>query len=76
MGKTTTLNCDSCSKDLSTTQYAAEYYLVLGTGRKSNPSGFSYAYAISPPIKETHYFCGLGCLDAWRASVKKEDADD
>ena len=63
--KKTTITCDSCEKDLTTTNHQIDYYFSLNEESKINVSGFATALHIAPPMGRNHHFCGLGCLKTW-----------
>lgn len=72
-----TVLCDGCGRDLTTRTNMIDYRLVLAAEEKpGGGSGIYTAMMICPPIDRPHHFCGLGCLDDWRASVraKREEA--
>lgn len=72
MGKTATITCDGCCRDLTYTGNSVDYRLVLGSEAKPIEPGPGAVtdMMIYPPIDRTHYFCGLHCLDKWRAGHK------
>lgn len=68
MGKTVQVTCDGCGRDITTRSNMVDYRLVLAAEDKPGYGNGAYtAMHISPPIDCAHYFCGLGCLDHWRA---------
>lgn len=67
MVETNKIECDECSRNLTYTGNCEDYYIVLGNASKSSRNaGIVTLMAISPPLKRTHHFCGLTCLDQWR----------
>lgn len=68
MGKTVQVTCDGCGLDITRRSNCVDYRLVLSSESKpGHGAGFYTAAMIYPPVDRTHYFCGLGCLDHWRA---------
>lgn len=66
--RTVQITCDGCGNDLTTRTNSVDYRLVLAS--ESKPGYGSGAYTdmmICPPVERTHHFCGLDCLDHWRA---------
>ena len=68
--------CDGCGADLTYTGNSVDYYLILYYASKiprymknGETGGAVTDMMIQPPIKKAAYFCGLGCLDKWRAAV-------
>jgi hypothetical protein len=75
MAKTTTVLCDGCGSDLTRTGNSVDYRLALTNEAIPSAGGFVTDMMIYPSLRDgDKYFCGLGCLDHWRARVKHEDA--
>lgn len=68
MGKTVQVTCDGCGHDITTRSNMVDYRLVLSAEDKPGYGAGAYtAMHILPPVDRSHYFCGLQCLDHWRA---------
>jgi hypothetical protein len=68
MGKIVKVTCDGCGHDLTTRSNSVDYRLVLCTESKPGYGAGAYTdMVIYPPVDRSYYFCGLGCLDHWRA---------
>lgn len=68
MGKTVTVTCDGCGRDLTTRTNCVDYRLVLAAeGKPGHGDGFYTAAMIYPPVDRAYYFCALKCLDHWRS---------
>lgn len=68
------ITCDGCGRDLTYTGNCVDYRLVLGNETKPPyPDAWSVtAMGIYPPLKRTHHFCDLLCLDQWRERERHE----
>jgi hypothetical protein len=64
--RTTTVTCDRCGKDLSTTTNCEDYRILL-CAEPIPPSsdGALTAMHIEPPFSRPIHFCGRRCLDEW-----------
>ena len=67
MGKTTTVACDNCGRDLTVTGNAEAYRLALLNQHIPSRGGFVTCMAEYPAIEADCYFCGIGCLSEWLA---------
>lgn len=72
--KSRQITCDACGADLTYTGNCEDYYLVVSSASKApwyskdgGRGGFVTAMAKYPPVEREHDFCGLKCLDLWRA---------
>jgi len=63
--KTTTITCDSCEKDLTTTGNSIDYRLALKNERIPCRSGPVTCMMKYPALENDVYFCGLNCLYEW-----------
>lgn len=53
---------------MTTTGNSVDYRLLLASERKPHDgSGVATDMMIYPAIRRSHHFCGLTCLDHWRA---------
>lgn len=74
----TKITCDGCGGDITYTSNSVDYRLALRVERMAHcPRDHGAAYAvtdmaISPPMKADCAFCGLQCLDRWRAASKEK----
>ena len=59
------VTCDSCEKDLTTTNNCMDYYLNLHVHSKTRVGAVATLMNLSPPIDSPKDFCGLGCLKRW-----------
>lgn len=66
--------CDACGEDLTYTGNCEDYYLVVTSASKQPwylrdglRGGAVTSMAIRPPVEQERDFCGLACLDLWRA---------
>lgn len=65
--KTEEVTCDGCGADLTTRTNSVDYRLVLASESKpGRGAGFYTDMMKYPPVKRTHHFCTLSCLDHWR----------
>lgn len=67
MTKKVSITCDSCSQDIGTTQYAADYYLSLTNVRMPYAEGPIFAMQLQPSFNGDKHFCGTKCLKDWVA---------
>lgn len=68
MGQTVKVTCDGCGHDITTRSNSVDYRLVLAAESKPGyGSGVYTDMMIYPPVDRAYYFCGLQCLDHWRA---------
>ncbi len=75
MGKSVKITCDGCGHDLTTTSNSIDYRLVLEFERKPGYGAGAYTdMNIESPIDRAYYFCGLECLDHWRAREHHRDS--
>lgn len=67
--------CDECEADLTYTSNCEGYYLVLGSASKAHYPGGGVVTMMGayPPVKRTHHFCGLLCMDQWRDRQRHQD---
>lgn len=65
MPKATTITCDECGADLTTTSNCEGYRLALVNERIPPQEGLVTAMAAYPIIENDAYFCCWGCLSAW-----------
>ncbi len=75
MGKTTTILCDQCEKDITCTGNTYQYRIVLGD--ESMPrcpgDGCVTLMHLPPYFKQTRYFCGAECFWDWcRERLRKQ----
>lgn len=62
------ITCDGCSRDLTSRTNSVDYRLVLAAESKPGYGAGAYTdVAIWPPVDRDYHFCGLACLDHWRA---------
>jgi hypothetical protein len=61
----TTVTCDACGRDISTTTNCVDFRLALTTERLPAESDVVTLMHISQPIGRDHHFCGVRCLTAW-----------
>jgi len=63
-----TVTCDGCGFDLSVRTNSVDYRLVLDSeGKPGHGAGFYTDMLVYPPVARSFHFCGLECLDRWRA---------
>ncbi len=77
MGLEHKITCDYCDQDITYTSNCVDYRLHLGNERKGvrNPNLPVTQMHIYPIIKQSVYFCGLGCLKGWANGEKANDKD-
>jgi hypothetical protein len=68
--KTITVTCDGCGRDITTTGNCEDWRLKLANDPIPNPGPTATLLAISPPIREDKYFCGLKCLAKWLTTLE------
>jgi hypothetical protein len=69
------VTCDGCGHDLTTRSNSVDYRLVLASESKPGYGAGAYTdMMISSPLEREHHFCGLDCLDHWRARERHEGA--
>lgn len=66
--KTTKVTCDGCGRDLSNTTNSDDKRLLLTVESVPNHSESSTAMYCPSPINRDKHFCGLSCIDKWRAN--------
>ena len=65
MPKTTTITCDQCGNDLTTTGRCFDYRLTLKVDTIPLRNGLVMTAAVYPPPDMDAYFCGTHCLVLW-----------
>lgn len=63
--KTTTVKCDWCAQDITSTSNCEDYRLALVVESKHRESGIVTDMEIDPPINKNAHFCDVPCLKKW-----------
>jgi hypothetical protein len=65
------ITCAGCGANLTDSIEYDEFRLLLQSERRPNRGGGgAKLQAAEPPLARAHHFCGLECLDVWRAASK------
>ena len=63
--RTTTVVCDGCGADRTSTGNCEDYRLALVVESLPRHSHTVTAMAVTPDIDRDHHFCGINCLVTW-----------
>lgn len=59
------VTCDACGRDLTSTGNNIDWRLALVPQRIPSRGGIVTDMMIPPAIEETAHFCEIACLEAW-----------
>lgn len=65
MGRVTTVTCDHCEADLTTTSNCDDFRIVVKSERIPSAGGVVTAMHIEPDYSSPKYFCGNRCFSEW-----------
>lgn len=65
------ITCNNCSEDITFTDYAEDYRIVVTSERMALSGPICMDLAIVAPIQEPRHFCDFDCLRSWGESVTK-----
>ncbi len=65
--KNTSVTCDTCGADITSTGNSVDYRVVLDSERIPLIGYSCTDMMIHPPVARAHHFCGLRCLGGWVA---------
>lgn len=69
------ITCNGCGFDLTDTGNSVAWRLALTVEQQPTRDGYVTDMMIYPPLPVgTYHFCGLPCLNTWRAKTTAPDA--